>query len=517
MDTDTLKKWAEELQKRERYLQEREKEFETKLKKQSEAPLPLSHTTSSSNLTSTSSSAPNSAHETKKVITSGRFKGQASRKPYRLQPLSEKNGADGASPTPVGSSTSPSPTSSSQHHTNIYMTPKDQHNAKSITKTSTRAKTIRSLALQEAISDKQVADALAAFNTVDRDHNGVIDSYELYDALKVLYGEDISRPEANKFYLSIDSNRSGFITFDEFLHATIQYHWDISLLQHARLPNNKSKLGSLEHEWEIPYEELVFEAKLGEGTYGVVYKGKWRHTTVAIKELKVSEMKEKLLTDFRNEISIMGRLRHPNVILYMGACTKEPHFCIVTELLPGGSIYDVLHTRRARFDMKLALYFAKQTALAINYLHMSTPQIVHRDLKTENLLLDNHLNVKVCDFGLSCVKPPREVLKEQVGSPLWMAPEVLAGGTYDERCDVYSFALVLWEFFANQLPYSECEEFHQLVDIVVNQKKRPPIPAHTPLEIVNLIKQCWDPDPGKRPTFATIVETIHEIVRQHKE
>eukprot|EP01111_Echinosteliopsis_oligospora_P013840 TRINITY_DN5069_c0_g1_i2.p1 TRINITY_DN5069_c0_g1~~TRINITY_DN5069_c0_g1_i2.p1 ORF type:complete len:232 (+),score=39.46 TRINITY_DN5069_c0_g1_i2:599-1294(+) len=228
-------------------------------------------------------------------------------------------------------------------------------------------------------------------------------------------------------------------------------------------------------------------------------------------------MKDKLLADFRNEISIMGRLRHPNVILYMGACTKEPHFCIVTELLPGGSIYDVLHSRKARFDVKLALYFAKQTALALNYLHLSAPQVVHRDLKSENLLLDNHLNVKVCDFGLSCVKPQTEILKEQVGSPLWMAPEVLIGGTYDERCDVYSYALILWEFFANALPYSQCEEFRELVEMVVHKGVRPPMPPHTPPDIAKLIRACWDPDQKKRPNFAQIIETIQEITRNTKD
>eukprot|EP01112_Ceratiomyxa_fruticulosa_P016566 TRINITY_DN502_c0_g1_i1.p1 TRINITY_DN502_c0_g1~~TRINITY_DN502_c0_g1_i1.p1 ORF type:complete len:506 (+),score=82.07 TRINITY_DN502_c0_g1_i1:199-1716(+) len=405
-------------------------------------------------------------------------------KPFRLQPL------NGTPPSPtLGPAT---PHTAALHHSSAL-------NSSIKNRYHTRP--------EDTLSDAQKSEALKAYNLMDRDGNGVIDADELYEGLKLLY-TDITRPEVNKLYLTIDANRSGFITFEEFLHAIMQYHWDIALLQAKAAP--KESLTIMTHEWEIPFEELVLESKLGEGTYGIVYKGKWRATTVGIKVLKVEVLEGRQLADFRNEIGILCKLRHPNIMLFMGACTLKPPFCIITEYLAGGSIYESLHKRGARFDLKLVLHFAKQTALALNYIHLCNPPIIHRDCKSENLLLDAHLNIKIIDFGLSCVKSSN--LREQVGSPLWMAPEVLKGEPYNEKCDVYSFAVCVWEFLTAAIPYEECTEMDELLDLVVVQQKRPRFPRGTPQELIDLLNQCWDPDSEKRLDFTKILDRLHTIL-----
>jgi sterile alpha motif and leucine zipper-containing kinase AZK len=125
---------------------------------------------------------------------------------------------------------------------------------------------------------------------------------------------------------------------------------------------------------------------------------------------------------------------------------------MVTEYLSGGNLYEVLHEKKTRINPVMLVQMAWQTALGLNYLHLSNPQILHRDLKPMNLLLDSNANVKICDFGLSCVKEKRAVVTESVGSPFWMAPEVLMGKPYNEKADVYSFGVLLYEFLTGVIP-----------------------------------------------------------------
>ncbi|XP_042509087.1 serine/threonine-protein kinase EDR1-like isoform X2 [Macadamia integrifolia] len=198
-------------------------------------------------------------------------------------------------------------------------------------------------------------------------------------------------------------------------------------------------------EWEIPWEDLVIGERIGLGSYGEVYHADWNGTEVAVKKFLDQDFSGDALQEFRSEVRIMRRLRHPNVVLFMGAVTRPPNLSIVTEFLPRGSLYRILHRPNCQIDEKRRIKMALDVAKGMNCLHASTPTVVHRDLKSPNLLVDKNWNVKVCDFGLSRLKHHTFLSsKSTAGTPEWMAPEVLRNEPSNEKCDVYSFGLLIF-------------------------------------------------------------------------
>ncbi|ONL93808.1 Serine/threonine-protein kinase EDR1 [Zea mays] len=157
-------------------------------------------------------------------------------------------------------------------------------------------------------------------------------------------------------------------------------------------------------ECEIPWEDLVIGERIGLGSYGEVYRADWNGTEVAVKKFLDQDFYGDALDEFRSEVRIMRRLRHPNIVLFMGAVTRPPNLSIVSEYLPRGSLYKILHRPNCLIDEKRRIKMALDVAKGMNCLHTSVPTIVHRDLKSPNLLVDNNWNVKVCDFGLSRLK-----------------------------------------------------------------------------------------------------------------
>eukprot|EP01105_Mastigella_eilhardi_P009675 TRINITY_DN2280_c0_g1_i2.p1 TRINITY_DN2280_c0_g1~~TRINITY_DN2280_c0_g1_i2.p1 ORF type:complete len:542 (-),score=126.68 TRINITY_DN2280_c0_g1_i2:79-1704(-) len=376
---------------------------------------------------------------------------------------------------------------------------------------SSRAGVIRDCVGIPDLTENQQIEALKAFNALDTDRNGFVDSAELYSGLKMIFPE-LSKPEANRIYGHIDSNRDGTITFHEFLRAIVQYQWDVSMWKERQRITTSSDT----YDWEIPHGEIKVIEKLGEGSYGVVYKAKWRSCVVAVKQLKTKEVDENFVQSFRHEIAILASLRHPNILLYMGASTHLPNLSICTEYLSGGSVYDLLHVRNTHLDPRMVLNLAKQAGLGLLYLHTLHPRIIHRDCKSENLLLDSHFSLKLCDFGLSVMEPVDGALRERVGSPLWMAPEMLMKQEYNEKADCYSFGVVLWEMMSGRVPFEEVTELPELIRRVVKCKERPPLPPQGswPGEIVQLIVSCWDASPAARPAFKLIVPSIDRVRTQ---
>ncbi|KDP34102.1 hypothetical protein JCGZ_07673 [Jatropha curcas] len=266
-------------------------------------------------------------------------------------------------------------------------------------------------------------------------------------------------------------------------------------------------------EWEIPWEDLQIGERIGIGSYGEVYHGDWNGTEVAVKKFLDQDLSGDALVQFKCEAEIMLRLRHPNVVLFMGAVTRPPHLSILTEFLPRGSLYRLLHRPNSQLDEKRRMRMALDVAKGMNYLHTSHPPIVHRDLKSPNLLVDKNWVVKVCDFGLSRLKHHTFLSsKSTAGTPEWMAPEVLRNEPANEKCDVYSFGVILWELATCQIPWKGLNPM-QVVGAVGFQNKRLEIPEHVDPAVAQIIHDCWQREPQLRPSFSQLIPRLRHIQR----
>lgn len=269
-------------------------------------------------------------------------------------------------------------------------------------------------------------------------------------------------------------------------------------------------------DWlEISWDELELKERVGAGSFGTVHRADWHGSDVAVKVLTDQDVGEAQLKEFLREISIMKRVRHPNVVLFMGAVTKCPHLSIVTEYLPRGSLFRLINKAAGgeMLDLRRRLRMALDVAKGINYLHCLNPPIVHWDLKTPNMLVDKNWSVKVGDFGLSRFKATTFISSKSVaGTPEWMAPEFLRGEPSNEKCDVYSFGVILWELVTMQQPWSGLGPA-QVVGAVAFQNRRLSIPKDTIPELAALVESCWDDDPRQRPSFSSIVDTLKKLLK----
>eukprot|EP00250_Pteridium_aquilinum_P014196 c21837_g1_i2 orf=605-3484(-) len=262
---------------------------------------------------------------------------------------------------------------------------------------------------------------------------------------------------------------------------------------------------------EIAWEELKLGEQIGQGSCGTVYHGLWNGSDVAIKVFTEQEYSLELLEDFRKEVALMKRLRHPNIVLFMGAVTAPAHLSIVTEFLPRGSLFRLLHRNTQGMDLRRCSRMALDIARGMNYLHHCNPPIVHRDLKSSNLLVDKNWTVKVADFGLSRIKHATYLTtKSGKGTPQWMAPEVLRSELSDEKADVYSFGIIMWELATGKIPWDGLHSM-QVVGAVGFMDQRLQIPDDLDQEWVSMIQQCWHSDPRLRPTFQDIMGQLREI------
>jgi serine/threonine protein kinase len=243
-------------------------------------------------------------------------------------------------------------------------------------------------------------------------------------------------------------------------------------------------------------------------------------------------------------------MRHPNICLYMGACVDPPNRAIVIELAANGSVWDALRlplmppyvpsdgTSRGAWPPSLympdehgtpprasghglprvsASILPKGTwpwelvkrvacgaARGMAYLHSGNPPVLHRDLKSANILLDESYTAKVCDFGLSRLKAQERSMTGNCGTVQWMAPEVLANMSYNEKADVYSYGIIVWELLSRECPYDNMSAI-QCALAVLNRDKRPEIPKWCPPSLHALIKSCTKKDPDQRPSFVQIL------------
>ncbi|XP_003705183.1 mitogen-activated protein kinase kinase kinase 7 isoform X1 [Megachile rotundata] len=255
---------------------------------------------------------------------------------------------------------------------------------------------------------------------------------------------------------------------------------------------------------EINYDEIETEQVVGKGSFGVVWKGKWRGQYVAIKYIN-SEGEKKAFTV---EVRQLSRVVHPNIVKLYGACTKNP-VCLVMEYAEGGSLYNVLHCNpQPRYTAGHAMSWALQCARGVAYLHNMKPKpLIHRDLKPPNLLLVmGGQTLKICDFGTAC--DLNTYMTNNKGSAAWMAPEVFEGSRYTEKCDVFSWGVILWEILSRKKPFDEIGGSAYRIMWAVHVGQRPPLIEGCPKPIEDLLTRCWHKFPAERPSMDEVVEIM---------
>lgn len=253
-------------------------------------------------------------------------------------------------------------------------------------------------------------------------------------------------------------------------------------------------------------------------------------------------------------------MRHPNICLYMGACISPPNRAIITELAANGSLWDALRLPLAppyipcdgltRAGWPLSMYqpdtrhgappilsgpprsntqssnnavppkgtwhwvlvkhVARGAARGMAYLHSGKPPVLHRDLKSANILLDESYTAKVCDFGLSRLKAHETSMTGNCGTVQWMAPEVLSNERYNEKADVFSYGIICWELLTAECPYDGMTPI-QCALAVLNRDQRPTIPKWCPPSLQALIRSCWKRDPALRPTFEQVIAALDSM------
>ena len=292
------------------------------------------------------------------------------------------------------------------------------------------------------------------------------------------------------------------------LHLQQQEQHQVLLLQLASIRvqmngvlQTKSGIKFTERKHHIPYYDLVFEQKIAKGTFGTVYKGRWDRETVAIKTLggQFTEKEEAL---FAREVAIMSGLRHPHIVSFYGACLEDGHACIVMEYMAKETLFSVVAKGLKPEQQKtLALDIAK----GLNYLHHR--KILHRDLKSTNVLVDAHGVAKLADFGLSKAQAAGvQSIQERSTAVQWQAPECFSRhGFYTEASDIYSFGVLLWEIVTGKSP-SPVER--EALPYYAKTGQREKIPAHVPPALAKLIKACWEIEPKKRPDLKEIMEQL---------
>eukprot|EP00002_Diphylleia_rotans_P011166 TRINITY_DN2212_c0_g1_i9.p1 TRINITY_DN2212_c0_g1~~TRINITY_DN2212_c0_g1_i9.p1 ORF type:complete len:1215 (+),score=208.65 TRINITY_DN2212_c0_g1_i9:52-3696(+) len=228
---------------------------------------------------------------------------------------------------------------------------------------------------------------------------------------------------------------------------------------------------------EASMSQVIRGELIDRGAYSEIYVGVWRNQTIAIKRPLTFDTNQQSSHEILKEVQTLRELRHENIVIFLGASVTSGSLYILTEYLSRGSLYQNLHNKSLSLSWETRMQMALDAARGMRYLHCRDPMIIHCDLKSPNLLVSENWVVKVADFGMSQTKSMVQMESRLIGTCEWMAPEVIRGDSFDEKVDIYSFGIILWELLTRMKPYRNQHPMQVAVD-VISKDARPPIPEH---------------------------------------
>eukprot|EP00879_Flechtneria_rotunda_P018122 GHRR01019004.1.p1 GENE.GHRR01019004.1~~GHRR01019004.1.p1 ORF type:complete len:502 (+),score=132.95 GHRR01019004.1:177-1682(+) len=343
-------------------------------------------------------------------------------------------------------------------------------------------------------------------------------------------------------------------------------HGHLVDLADSTLSGNVRIFGEIDPEWELDPKQIVFQEKVGEGEFGVVYRAQYLGTTVAVKVLK--DTSSVALGDFRTEMNVLQKVHHPHTVQFFGAVTKQTPYMIITEFMGCGSMADMFRSKEFP-SLRRAVQLALDCARGIAYLHNHNPlSIIHRDLKPANLMIggSSHIDsdiqrhillhelgtVKIADFGLSkslklhkaghdtvadssmqglqqrgpedSAQPRHKKqghsykLTGETGSYRYMAPEVFRHELYNHKVDQYAFAMICYQLFHGMPPFYTLDPV-QAARAAAQHGVRPEWTTYNrqhrkvPEALQRLVSRCWDADLDKRPDMTEVIEELQKVLQ----
>lgn len=271
----------------------------------------------------------------------------------------------------------------------------------------------------------------------------------------------------------------------------------------------------------IPYSSLYFTRVLSKGAFGEVWLAQLENRQVAVKRI-LSEKKndEKEIECFGAEIKLMASFSHPKIVEFLGVSwSSMQDVCAVTEYMGKGDLYGFLKRRQGQLNWRdHKIFLAEDVADALGYLHGLSPKVIHRDLKSKNILLDDSFRAKLSDFGISRERSVEDTMTAGVGTIYWTAPEVLMGKKYTEKADIYSFGIVMSELETHAVPYSDKRDSAgkklqgmKIVQMVIRRNLRPTFSLDCPALVKELADRCLDADPDTRPSAIELLRIIQNM------
>lgn len=309
--------------------------------------------------------------------------------------------------------------------------------------------------------------------------------------------------------------------------------------------------------YTIRWNELEMGEVVGQGAFGAVRKATFKGTMVAIKILFQAKSDDKMIAMFRGEAEMLVKMRHPNVVACLGVVlpkSNDSHnhsndnsntsttsqgmpngsnngmmiynsfggshsladFCLVLEYMPTDLKRYINETGGLGKNLykTVMIQICQGIVQGLTYLHESKPKIIHRDLKPANILLSSTLQPKLADFGISREKEETSTMT-RIGTPMYMAPEILQAHKYNELVDIYSFGMVLYQMTTGKIPFAteaglELNPLQVIMKASI-EKQRPTLPDFVPSSIANIIKLCWEHEAQRRPTSSFLVNFFNKI------